>query len=153
MNVFKDFVLKAIPYATTAATIYQVGYQVANWFDSGDNDELDKAKNTDDPEEQKKRLEKLEKKHEEEMKKMQDQFERQLDEKLQEKEKKYKKQLVEQFSKMARVTNYERNYPMPAKLLKHCRNHPNAFRIQILGTRGAGKSFLINKIMKVRECN
>lgn len=37
---------------------------------------------------------------------------------------------------------------MPEKLKRHHEKYPNALRIQILGTRGAGKSTFINKFMK-----
>ena len=44
--------------------------------------------------------------------------------------------------------NYENAYPKPDKLKDHQLKFPNAFYIQVLGKRGAGKSTFINKLLR-----
>ena len=56
----------------------------------------------------------------------------------------------DEFLKLLEKKNYEDHYPMPSKLKDHTKAYPNAFRIQILGARGAGKSTFVNKFMKSR---
>ena len=72
-----------------------------------------------------------------------------MDSKAKEMEKEMRKQKQE-VQKILAKKNYEDHYPMPSKLKDHIKNYPNAFRIQVLGARGAGKSTFINKFMKLR---
>ena len=143
MNAFWRFAETLVPYASLAV----MAGQAISYLGTDNDDELHKA----ELENLKTRaeLEKREKQHEEELQKAKAEFERQLDEKLQENEKKHKKLLLNQFNKMARETNYARHFPMPQNLIEHHKDHPDAFRIQILGTRGAGKSTFINQLMKL----
>ena len=134
MNAFWRFAEKLVPYASLAV----MAGQAINYLATDPTEELSKAD-----------LEELQKKHEEELKKSQAEFERQLDIKLQENDKKHKKELMEQFHTFAREKSYARRFPMPKSLIKHHHDNPDAFRIQVLGTRGAGKSTFINKLMKL----
>ena len=44
--------------------------------------------------------------------------------------------------------NYKNTFPVPERLIKHKRENPQSFYIQVLGARGAGKSTFINNIMR-----
>ena len=45
-------------------------------------------------------------------------------------------------------SNFIENFPLPMNLQNHKNDHPDAFYIQVIGGRGAGKSTFINKILK-----
>ena len=53
----------------------------------------------------------------------------------------------ERLMKIIVKKNYEAFHPIPEKLRTHKQENPNAFYIQILGCRGAGKSTFINHFM------
>ena len=50
--------------------------------------------------------------------------------------------------KLVEKKNYEAHYPIPEALKEHKLQNQKSFNIQVLGCRGAGKSTLINSIMK-----
>ena len=50
--------------------------------------------------------------------------------------------------KIIEKKNYESHYPIPEKLLKHMTENKKSFNIQILGCRGAGKSTVVNKLLR-----
>ena len=50
--------------------------------------------------------------------------------------------------KLVEKKNYEAHYPIPEGLKEHKQQNRKSFNIQVLGCRGAGKSTLINDIMR-----
>ena len=99
-------------------------------------------------------LAEMKREHEEALKEKEAELKKQL-KKMQNENQKIKdstkKILTEQskhFSNMMREQNYKISYQIPDKIKEHKENHPNSFYIQIIGTRGAGKSTFINQLLK-----
>lgn len=67
--------------------------------------------------------------------------------KLKEQEREHQKKAAH-YQKIIEKRNYDMNYPMPQLLKQHKAAHPNAFYIQVLGVRGAGKSSFLNNVLK-----
>ena len=55
---------------------------------------------------------------------------------------------VETMRKIIEKQNYESSYPMPLPLKRMKLSNPKSFFVQLLGSRGCGKSTLINNLMK-----
>lgn len=51
----------------------------------------------------------------------------------------------------AEQEKYIRKHPIPEDLKNHLKKHPNSFNIQIIGSRGVGKSSFINRFFKYAE--
>ena len=54
----------------------------------------------------------------------------------------------EKYLNIINKRNYEDKYPKPTFLKDHQHNNPNSFYLQVLGSRGAGKSTFLNRIFR-----
>ena len=70
-----------------------------------------------------------------------------LNQEIKLKDEEHAKKMIE-MKKIIEKKNYESHYPIPEKLLKHMTENKKSFNIQILGCRGAGKSTVVNKLLR-----